>query len=188
MIAKAALGERTSQLLDAMGDRRLIRLSRRFEETPVAGYVIAVGPGLVLLALVNGSIRLDGYECFRLSDVTGVEPDPFADFVEAALKARGQTLPEQPPVSVDSIEDLLTTAGAAFPLITVHLEKSDPDVCWIGKVLEVAEGRVALREIGPDANWEPVPVAYPVQDITRVDFGGDYEAALYLVGGEPKVN
>ncbi len=188
MIAKAALGERTSLLIAAMGERRLVRLSRRFEEAQVAGYVIAVGPGLVLLALVNGSIRLDGYECFRLSDVTAVETDPFADFIEAALKARGQKLPNVPPVSVDSIEALLVSAGKAFPLVTVHLEKTDPDVCWIGKVLEVDDGKVSLREIGPDAVWEPIPAAYLTQEITRVDFGGDYEAALFLVGGEPKVN
>jgi hypothetical protein len=188
MIAKANLGERTTQLMEAMREQKLIRLSRRFEEAQVAGYVIAVGPGLVLLALVNGSIRLDGYECFRLSDVTAVEPDPFADFVEAALKARGQSLPEKPPVSVANIEELLVSAGEAFPLVTVHLEKTDPDVCWIGKILEVADGKVSLREIGPDAVWEPIPAAYLTQEITRVDFGGDYEAALFLVGGEPKMN
>lgn len=188
MIAKAALGERTSQLLEAMGEKRLVRLSRRFEEAQVVGYVIAVGPGLVLLALVNGSIRLDGYECFRLSDVTAVDADPYADFVDAALKARGQKLPDAPPVSVASIEELLVSAGQAFPLVTVHLEKTDPDVCWIGKILEVEDGKVALREIGPDAVWEPIPAAYHTSDITRVDFGGDYEGALYLVGGEPKVN
>lgn len=188
MIAKAALGERTSLLLDAMRERRVIRLGRSVEDAPATGYVVAVGPGLVLLAVVSDAVRLNGYECFRLSDVTFVETHPYGAFIEAALEARGQPLPGRPPVSVDSIEDLVTTAGEAFPVVTVHLEKTDPDVCWIGKVLEVLDGHVALREIGPDAVWEPVPVAYPLQDITRVDFGGDYEAALYLVGGEPKVD
>jgi hypothetical protein len=188
MIAKSNLGERTSQLLEAMREQRLIRVSRPFEPTPAMGYVVAVGPGLVLLATVSDAVRLNGYECFRLSDVTAVEPYAYPDFVEKALEKRGQPLPGRPPVSVDSIEDLLTTAGVAFPLVTVHLEKTDPDVCWIGRVLEIVGGHVALREIGPDAVWEPVPVAYPVQDITRVDFGGDYEGALALVGGEPPGN
>jgi len=188
MIAKAALGERTSQLIEAMRERRLIRLSRPFEPAPATGYVVAVGPGLVMLAVVSDSIRLNGYECYRLSDVSAVESAAHAEFIEAALEARGQPLPGRPKVSVDSIEDLLTTAGEAYPLITIHLEKADPEVCWIGRVLEVIDGHVALREIGPDAVWESLPVAYPLQDITRVDFGGDYEAALFLVGGEPKVN
>lgn len=188
MMAKAALGEKTSLLIEAMRERRLVRLSRPFEPAPAMGYVVAVGPGLVLLATVSDAVRLNGYECFRLSDIVGVEAYAYPEFVEKALELRGQPLPGRPKVSVDSIEDLLATAGEAYPLVTIHLEKTDPDVCWIGRVLEIVDGHVALREIGPDAVWEPVPVAYPVQDITRVDFGGDYEAALALVGGEPPVN
>ena len=42
-----------------------------------------------------------------------------------------------------------------------------------------------IREIGPDAVWEEEAETYRVAQITRVDFGGAYEEALYLVGGDP---
>ena len=38
-------------------------------------------------------------------------------------------------------------------------------------------------EINPDATWDEKPNEYKLSEITRVDFGGDYEKALYLVGG-----
>ena len=86
-----------------------------------------------------------------------------------------------------NIKDLLLSAREAFPLVTIHREQVDPDVCWIGRVHGVNRGRVSLLEIGPDAAWGDTPEEYRIREITCVNFGGDYENALYLVGGEPPV-
>jgi hypothetical protein len=74
------------------------------------------------------------------------------------------------------------TASRAFPLGTIHREKVDGAACWIGRVVDVAKGRVTLLEIGPDATWDDRLQTYRLSEITRVDFGGDYEDALYLIG------
>lgn len=163
----------------------LVRFSRRFEQSTIQGYVIDVGPRFFLLALVNDRIRFDGFECFRRSDVKNLRPDPYAAFVEAALKKRGDRRPKKPRVSVEKIDDLLLSAGRIFPLVVIHREQINPDVCWIGRVLGIQRGRVSLLEIGPDAMWEDTPEEYRVMEITRVSFGGDYENALDLVGGVP---
>ena len=47
-------------------------------------------------------------------------------------------------------------------------------------------GRLSLLEINPDATWDTLPTTCRVSEITRVDFGGDYEGALDLVGGKPE--
>jgi hypothetical protein len=88
---------------------------------------------------------------------------------------------------VANIEDLLLSAGKAFLLVTIHREQVDSDVCWIERVQGVNRGRVSLLEIGPDAVWEDTPEEYRIKEITRVNFGGDYENALHIVGGEPTV-
>ena len=80
-----------------------------------------------------------------------------------------------------NIEELLLSAGRAFPLVTIHREQVDPTVCWIGRVLRVERSRVSLLEINPDAGWEDKPQTYSLREITRVNFDGDYESALYLV-------
>jgi len=69
--------------------------------------------------------------------------------------------------------------------VTVHREAIDPDVCWIGRILGVERGRVSVLEITPDATWEEKPESFGLSEITRVSFGGDYETALHLVGGDP---
>jgi hypothetical protein len=174
-----------SQLSDAKRRKHFIRLSRRFEDPRVRGYVLDIGPKFFLLSLVSDRLWFDGFECFRVRDVLTAEPDPYATFAESALRRRGQRKPKKPRVSVRNIEAILLSAGRAFPLVTIHREQIDPDVCWIGRVLEVSRGRVSLLEINPDGTWDSRPTEYLVSEITQVNFGGDYEDALYLVGGDP---
>ena len=79
----------------------------------------------------------------------------------------------------------METAGRAFPLITIHCEVVDPEVCYIGHVNEVRGGEIAMRLVTPAAKWEAEFERYPTSSITRVAFGGDYEEALSAVAGDP---
>jgi hypothetical protein len=174
-----------AQLLEALQGKRLMRVRRRFEPSPVRGYVVDVGPKWFLLCLVSDRLRFDGFECFRIADVKGLKHDPHADFAEAALKLRDQRKPRKPKISLQGNEEMLRTAGQAFPLMAIHREKVEPDVCHIGKVVEVKAKRVRLLLIGPDAQWDEGPTDFSLREITRVNFGGDYEDALHVVGGTP---
>jgi len=178
--------KRSTDLGAAVRRKLLVRFTRPFEQGFVHGYVLAVGSRWLLLALVGDGIRFNGFQCFRLRDVRELRvPHPHAGFVEAALKKRGERLPRRPRVGVVCIEDLLQSANRSFPLVTIHREAVDPDVCWIGRVLDMDRRRVTLLEIDPDACWDKEPTDFRLSEITRVDFGGDYEDALYIVGGPP---
>ncbi len=176
---------RSAQLARAMRRRRYVRFSRRFEDSAVHGCVLDIGPKFFLLALVSDRFWFDGFECLRIADVREIRPDPYTAFAEAALKKRGERIPKTPRVSLAGIEELLLSASRAFPLVTIHREQVDPDVCNIGRVVAMDRGRLSLLEINPAATWDTVPNAYRASEITRVDFGGDYENALHLVGGQP---
>jgi len=63
------------------------------------------------------------------------------------------------------------------------MEKKDPDVCCVGRVCVVSGGKVSLLGIDPHAKWEGTPADYRVKQITRINFGDDYEQALHIVGG-----
>lgn len=174
---------RTVQLEKAMRERNLVSFYRRYEDFAVRGYVVAVGPKFFLFLIVSDRIWFDGFECFRISDVLNLQPDPYATFMETALKKRGDRRPRKPHVCLESIEKILLSASRSSPLVTVHCEKIDPDVCHIGRVVGIARGRVALLKINPAAIWDIAPTEYRLAEITRVSFGGDYEEALSLVGG-----
>jgi hypothetical protein len=173
-----------AQLANAMRKKTFVRLARRFEDTGVRGYVLDIGPRFFLFALVSDRIWFDGFECFRVSDIKAVKPDPYAAFAVKALELRGERIPKKPRVNLSSIEDLLVSAAQEFPLVAIHREKIDPTVCSIGRVFAVDHGQTTFLEIGPDAKWDRTPRKFMLSEITRVNFDGDYERALHLVGGD----
>ncbi len=173
------------QLATAQHERTLMRFHRRFEDGWVNGYVVGMGPAFVMLAEVSDHIRFNGFGCYRLADIKNLRPAPFADFVETALEKLGETQPETPAVTLDSVGDILETAGRLFPMVTVHAEADRPRVCHIGAVVRLDGGLAWMRDIGPDAVWENELTARRLDDVTRIDFGGAYETALALVGGPP---
>lgn len=173
-----------SRLVLALRKKLLVRFASALDRGTVNGYVLAIGPKFFLIALVSDDIRPNGFQCYRLSDVRKLQvPDKYARFHEAVLRKRGSLFPRKPPVIVSSLAQLLRTANKAFPLVTIHREKVDAGACWIGRVVDLSRGRVTLLEIGPDASWDEELESYRLSEITRVDFGGDYENALQLIGG-----
>lgn len=170
------------QLEAAAQTGHLMRYCVRSEPGRSCGYIRAVGAEFVLTSLISEGIWFDGFRCHLVDDIEAVGPDPRAAFLDAVLKARNETAPVWPAVDLDSIEGLLTSASALFPLVTIH---TDPDVCHIGRVLSIEGGIVWMLEIDANAVWDTDPGAHRLIEITRVDFDGDYENALYLVGGDP---
>ena len=178
---------RQAQLEKARDSSALIRFARaQIESGTGTGYVVDVGPEFVLLLIVDDGARFNGFEAIRIADISDLsDPDPHAEFVEEALRLRGEQVSESPPVAVESLTALLMSAGLAFPVVTIHREDVDSEVCHIGHVVSVSEGHVKLLQIDPDADWDDEPTDYRLSEITRVDFGGAYEEALVLVGGSP---
>ena len=179
---------RKSRLALALRRKLFVKFSRSFEQGAFGGYVLDIGPKFFLL-VVQGidDVRFNGFSCIRIADVRKLEvPHKYAGFSEAARKKLGVITPKKPSLSLASTSELLLSAQKIFPLVTLQREVVDPDVCYIGRVIEVNKAFVSLLEIGPDARWDKKPNSYRLNEITRVDFGGRYEEALDLVGGSPK--
>lgn len=176
---------RSRTLREMQREQRFVKFHTRFEKSSDRGYVLDVGPRFFLLAAVNDGVRFDGFRCYRIADIRALMPDPAAAFAEAALRMRGERLPKKPRVDLRSLDKLLPSASRAFPLVTVHRNQAEPDLCHIGVVKRIHRGRLHLLEIDPNAAWEKEPCVYRLSEITRVGFGGGYEDALHLVGGEP---
>jgi len=178
--------DKHSLLRKALREQQLVRFSRRYDSYKTSGYVRTVGPEFFLLQLVEDSIRFNGFECFRINGITGLGSDPYSSFVETALRKRKQKRSKAPQIKIQSVSSILESGAKAFPLVTIHTERIDPDVCYIGRVMGIDKTHLSLLKIRPGAVWEKQPTRYRLRDITRVGFGGGYEDALYIVGGEPK--
>ena len=179
--------KKKSTLTEALRRKEPVRFGSRYEAGWSHGYVLDIGHLFFLFASIGEDMRFDGFQCPLISAVRRLHvPDPHAEFVVAALRKRGQKVPRKPKVNLESLAELLKSANKLFPLIAIHRERVDPEVCEIGRVVEITKSHLQLHEIGPDADWDEELTKIRLKEMTRVEFGGGYEEALHLVGGEPK--
>ena len=176
-----------SQLTEALSCAIVVRLWSPYGRGSTQGYVLDIGPQYFLLGLIDDNVKFNGFQCLLISDVKRLKvPDPYEDFIVAALHKRRQSIENKPDIDLCSLSELLKSANRLFPLVTINRQRIKPDTCIIGKVIDVSESNLFLHEIGPDAVWEEKPSKVRLSDITSVNFGGGYEEALHLVGGNPK--
>jgi len=54
---------------------------------------------------------------------------------------------------------------------------------WLGSVVQVDVDSLKFLEVSTLAEWARKPRAVDLEDLTRIEFGGDYEAGVALVAG-----
>ena len=160
-----------------------IRVCRdEIEDGFLKGFVIAVGPNLFVIECISDSIYLDGFVCLRIEDVSRVEhPAPNWDFLKTALSLRKQHRSNDLAIDCESVPTLLKSIPQSVGLISVHTERIDTDVCFIGKIARVGEETLSLDTISTNAKWDEQGMDFRLSDITQVGFGGAYEDALFAV-------
>jgi hypothetical protein len=159
---------------------RLVRLQRKWDT--IEGYVSATSHQLQLLTVLNSELHFNGFIVVRVEDVSEIdEPHPYRYFYEQALALRRESFPEMPRIEMESMRSAMESAGRCCSVITVHREEVDPDICVIGSLLSIDEECAVLRGISPSGDWEHEHTTIAVPDVTRLEFGGGYEEALYLV-------
>jgi hypothetical protein len=148
------------------------------------GYPLKMENGFLLTLNIAEGIWLGGFSVNRVSDITEMDdPAENAAFIERALKLKGEQFPTIPQINLNSVRSILESAAAIFPLITIHREHVDPDICQIGKLESAGKSSFMMREIDSSAEWVDEQEQYDYDDITGIDFGGAYEHSLALVAG-----
>ena len=146
------------------------------------GFVLDANEKFTLVNNFDFDSGATGFAVFENKSVKDYElyDDP-ASFDALLLKIKKVKPKEKPAVSIDSIADLIKTTSEIFPLVVIHREKIDNEVCWIGKVAEIKKKSFLLKSIDPNAEWEEELTKVPFKDVTRVEFGNGYENSLNLV-------
>ncbi|HYY10481.1 MAG TPA: hypothetical protein VE781_06050 [Kineosporiaceae bacterium] len=175
------------RLEKALRRQSLLRIHRGYRKAgDLEGFVVGLGREWVLLALLGDGVHLNGHVALRLAGLSTVTTNRKpGSFIHRALQARGEWPPEAVDVDLDSAAGVVRSAALLQPLVTLHIEAIDAGVAFIGRPVKVGRRRVHLLEVDPEAEWWPVPTTWRLDDLTRVDFGGDYEEALTLIAGPP---
>jgi len=159
-----------------------------FDRAPIdrnalKGFALGWNSELTLIQVTDDvHFRLLGYAIFRNSDVKRWRPVRPDDFLARAVRLN-RLRPSKPAgVSYESMKEAVSSVGAAFPLITIHRERIDRTVCYVGKVRRTSQRATTILSISPQAEWEPEE-CYQLKDITLLEFGGAYETLLARMAG-----
>jgi len=175
------------ELEKAQTRNNLVRIFREELDGPdnwSDGFIIDANEDMVLLQLVDDSIRLNGYQILFLEDISDfVHPAPFNDFQKKVLELRQEEI-QNPEIELGELNQVLLSISEDYGLVTLHREELESDSCEIGRVVKADDVSFELEEIGSDARWFDETYEYDLYDITRIEFGGAYEEALLLVNDD----
>lgn len=162
----------------------LVRIRRSDKLESLEGYIVGLSEMFVLLHLLDPNGYLNGYTALRMQDVKEIRLiDDSKSCLHRALQLRGIV-----PIVPDKIDlmdwpVLLCSVGSHYSLLTVHLERREPDICFIGQARQVSTKVFEMRKIDPAAQWIETEL-FKFKYVTRLDFGGGYEEALWLVANQ----
>ena len=151
-----------------------------FDRAPIdrdvlRGFALGWNTELTLIQVIDHvQFQLNGYAIFRNSDVKRWRSVPTDEFLARAAKLN-KLRPSKPAgVRFASMQEAISSAGRAFPLITIHRERIDREVCEVGRLRRTSQRAMTILAISPQAEWEEEE-RYELRDITLLEFGGAYE-------------
>lgn len=158
---------------------RILRFDRKpLEAHPLTGFVLEYNKTHTLVQVYDDRLfQLNGWCVFLNADVRRYWEVQSDDLLARAARLRKLKPVAPDGVSIYNWKDVLTTAGAAFPLITIHRERIRRNTCWIGQFRRASQRSVTIRSISPQAQWE-AEETFLLREITMVEFGGAYEELL----------
>lgn len=160
--------------------RHLFEVKRRLKNVgSITGFIVDYSDSLVLFhTLETDTFRLNGYTVVRKEDISGYRVFSKAEHWQVRAVRHFRLRPMPPAgISVTSLSELLKSVAEHYPLITLHLERTKPDACFIGPLVSMTERTFTIEDLNSCGEWSG-PRRMKFSDVTRVDFGGGYEAAL----------
>ncbi|MFO6453469.1 MULTISPECIES: hypothetical protein [unclassified Aeromicrobium] len=173
-----------NDLFDAERAQYPVRIDREEDWYPdtLLGYVVSVSEQWFAVQELNEAVFFDAYQVARTPDVTSVEDDREAGYIERAVAAMGRPqvdfrLPRQP-----STADVLQAAADHSELFVVYFESEWDQPTIVGKLLTLREHDFSMQIINPRGVWVEEPTVWNYDSVTRIRCGGRYEAALAQFG------
>lgn len=173
-----------SKLRSLIGTNTLIEVDRSpVTKDYLRGFVVGVNARYLALCIVDEFYFLNGFTIVRIDDVKRHRVmEVKGDMIRYVLSQRypGSYL-RKPTFDLGDMQDFsfLERIQEGYPLITVFREEIDNSVCSIGRLEALKPKTFLLHTIDIDATWDNVQ-RFRYEDVTRVDFGGLYEEALWM--------
>jgi hypothetical protein len=153
----------------------------------VFGFVMDATDELVLMHYFDSeAFCLTGYDVLRQRDIPSYcffdDPRYWRYRAICRLKIR-----PTPPVGISlaSIRELLASVAERYPLLSVHHERPDRHITYVGPIVGIAERSFTIEDVNFYGEWTG-PRRMRYDDVTRVCFDRGYLRASAMTAQKPR--
>ena len=161
----------------------LVEIVRHLDgDRPWHGLLVAESEQLVVVHQVSDRFDLDGWCAFRKEDIETID----TEFDKRDLVARALALKAQQPVvpaglDLASMRRLMETAQALSGILVIGRELIHDDEVEVGTIRMNSDDTYVLRYMTTNAEWVIDDRPFRYRDVTRLEFGAEYEQTLLAV-------
>lgn len=174
VLAVATHEDRCSSTTKAAGKpragRRFDAIAPRLQQP--AGKCRSGSAEWVLLGIVD-DLRLDGWQCVRLADITAVVRGASERFAERVIRRQYPNAVGPPELSLGGAVTLLRSLGSTQ---LVALECEEAGDFLLGYVVGVTPRSVDVHAVSSKGTWGERAERVQLADLTRVQVGTHYNA------------
>jgi hypothetical protein len=125
---------------------------------------------------VRGFVLFSGFCILRREDITFLR---YGTRILAAWERAVAQLPAQEAaeVSLEGMREALRALARRGEITIIRREAADRDTIYIGRSLNLRGDILTLEQLTPEGEADG-KVALQLQEVTRLDFGGNYERGL----------
>ncbi|MEQ1929374.1 MAG: hypothetical protein ABL957_02420 [Parvularculaceae bacterium] len=148
----------------------------------ITGTIFGATADFLAVNVFKDSGAADGVSVFWLHDLTRVRWNHLpARSVSILRNATGFAAPPTPLLQLSNVREAIASMYKAFGHVCLYAERLDSDICYIGTVAEIDDHHVVLNELKSLDRNGLASIMLPLDEITRLDAGGDYERDLEIV-------
>ena len=145
------------------------------------GFVIDFNDDFLIIEQFNNECKYDGLTIFLRQNITRIRWS--GNDIESVSKLIDISKRQSGKINIDltSIQTVLQTVNKLYNHLTIHIQDIDKEVCFIGQIHEMDNDSIVIHEFGTKGTLDRKYILLSINDITRIDAGGQYENNLRIL-------
>lgn len=157
-----------------------VRIVRNIPEAAVIdGYVTDVSASFVAIARLDMANSFDSWSVVRFGDIVRIRTPRHHRLQRVVPRLIGEWPPPSVGVPIDALRSILGVSTGR--LVGLYTEYPQPEVWRAGVATVLDEQTIALHEVDTQGRPKNRPTLVDIDDITRIDLGGNYLTLLSQV-------
>jgi len=142
------------------------------------GFIIDYNDDFLVIEKFDNECNYDGLSIFFRHNITRIRWG--GNDLESVFRLIDTTKRQQIKFNIDltSVETILRNLDETYKHLTVHIQDIDKGVCFIGQIHEMDNKTIVIKEFGTQSTLDRKFIMLSLNDITKIDAGGQYENNL----------